>query len=1087
MSLYSQASHGHQKTQAPACQFLVLLLFFPRFPDARSVTPVNTSWATIPTGYFGGAKNGTRSDADIAALAQMRLVFIEKWEGPCWDECLANSSLTPPIPCSSSCDEEQYQLGTIARIKAKNPGVATAFYLNSLYDFPYYQLTGEMAAANFHLRDVNGSVIGMQNDNGMQHIPIFDWGNPGAVAKFLAYHRMLQAQGSDGTFPDKPNVFAFEKKDGANKGWWVCENPDGPPSKHKWSDACGEITAAQATAYNVGKLQVLEGLYVLYGKAGALGCTSGSPMPGTKWPVLFQSSSALGHEPMQDPIKEHTALAKRLTQPKGSTYAYFMMGDSGSTAMTCGCTPDQVVRFLLIAVEGAVLGCNGVGPSDKHLVPPVDWWTRPLGAPLGPPRRRKGMPHETIVERAFASGTIVSYDTQGGNGSIVWGNNALTTRGTANVERPTTNKNCSSSPAWPAPFCATQQYLLPGVGFPHAGDGGAALKNTNSTAACCCHCVQSPSCFGWTLNRGMQTCFLKGAAVVNASRTADPHCISAIMPPRPPPPPFVPPYPTPALAKNVLFLAVDDMRPNLGAYNFSAYGRVGDPGVKSHSPHLDKLAGEGMLFSRAYVQYSFCSPSRNSFMSGRRPDTTKVWEFLDHFREPAVGGDAWVTLPQFFKEHGYATYGAGKLYHPNMPPNNDVPLSWSPETLYVTPHDDNFTCAFQGPQLIGKQDLPPAKHYVWCEINTAANSSTLYGQKVRDACIAHLRLAKNASASARPFFVGCGFHKPHAPYHAPREFFDALPPPSTMGLPLDPYAPVGMPDVAWHPYADTGMGKLIGMTPAFNGTVNLTKLQVWRRAYYAAISYTDHNIGMVLNELDALGMAENTIVVVFGDHGYQLGEHATWSKMTNFELGVRIPLIIRAPFYPTSAGKESSVLAEMVDIYPTLADLAGLPPPRSVRGAEGINGTSLAPVFHATTVDDATGARLRAVSRALKRAAFSQFAKIGASAGPGFPWGTSVRPEFHRNQTELMGYTVRTDEWRYTAWFRFDNDTNRAGNQFGRVLINESLGTELYDHRGDTCMWLDWPGENLNLVNFTAHAATVKALHAQLLDYIQLK
>ena len=159
-----------------ACFHLIVLL---KSTTGRSVTPINTSWATIPTGYFGGAKNGTRSDAEIAILARMRVVFIEKWEGPCWDECLANSSSSPPVPCSASCDEEQYQLGTIARIKARNPDVATAFYLNSLYDFPYYALAGEMAAEDFHLRDVNGTVIGMENDNGMKHIPLFDWGNDG--------------------------------------------------------------------------------------------------------------------------------------------------------------------------------------------------------------------------------------------------------------------------------------------------------------------------------------------------------------------------------------------------------------------------------------------------------------------------------------------------------------------------------------------------------------------------------------------------------------------------------------------------------------------------------------------------------------------------------------------------------------------------------------------------------------------------------------------------------------------------------------------------------------------------------------------
>jgi hypothetical protein len=286
-------------------------------------------------------------------------------------------------------------------------------------------------------------------------------------------------------------------------------------------------------------------------------------------------------------------------------------------------------------------------------------------------------------------------------------------------------------------------------------------------------------------------------------------------------------------------------------------------------------------------------------------------------------------------------------------------------------------------------------------------------------------------------------------------------------LPVDMFAPVGMPEVAWHPYADvTGMDEC----PAFNGTVNTTRLRVYRRSYYAAIAFQDYNIGVILDKLDALGHTNNTVVVLFGDHGYQLGEHDTWAKMTNFELGVHIPLMIRAPWMHNSVGKQTAVLAEMVDVYPTLAALAGLPDPTSVKGSEGINGTSLAPVF----ADPA--------ATAVKSAAFSQFAKDNI--------GTGVNPKFARNQTQLMGYTIRTDEWRYTAWFRFDNRTGGGGGDYpyGRVMVNSSsLGTELYDHRGDTSMWLDFPGENVNVVGNVEHAKLVESLHQRLLDYIQLK
>ena len=201
--------------------------------------------------------------------------------------------------------------------------------------------------------------------------------------------------------------------------------------------------------------------------------------------------------------------------------------------------------------------------------------------------------------------------------------------------------------------------------------------------------------------------------------------------------------------------------------------------------------------------------------------------------------------------------------------------------------------------------------------------------------------------------------------------------------------------------------------------------------------------------------------------GYQLGEHDTWAKMTNFELGVHIPLIMRAPWKRQSVGKHTAVLAEMVDVYPTLADLAGLPDPKGLPGSDGINGTSLAPAFSDPS------------NTAIKTAAFSQFAKNNI--------GTGVQPKFARNQTQLMGYSIRTDKWRYTAWFKFDNRTWLPGNKYGRVLVDSNLGRELYDHREDTCLWLDFPGENRNLVDEPEHEDLVAELHQRVVDFIQIK
>ena len=190
-----------------------------------------------------------------------------------------------------------------------------------------------------------------------------------------------------------------------------------------------------------------------------------------------------------------------------------------------------------------------------------------------------------------------------------------------------------------------------------------------------------------------------------------------------------------------------------------------------------------------------------------------------------------------------------------------------------------------------------------------------------------------------------------------------------------------------------------------------------------------------------------------------------WSKMSNSELGVHVPLIIRAPWKMHSIGKRTNVLAELVDLYPTLSSLAGLPDPRSA--GEMVNGTTLEPVF-----DEPDDLGRERVGATIKDAAYSQFAKRNL---------TDVHPEFSRNETKLMGYTVRTSLWRYTAWFPFDVQNMRP------ITDGCNLGTELYDHAGDTGMWLDFPGEERNMVDDAEHQAVVAELHQKVLDFIQLR
>jgi len=508
--------------------------------------------------------------------------------------------------------------------------------------------------------------------------------------------------------------------------------------------------------------------------------------------------------------------------------------------------------------------------------------------------------------------------------------------------------------------------------------------------------------------------------------------------------------------KNVLFIVVDDLRPNIGAYNFSLNG-------VSHTPHMDQLAKDGLTFKRAYVQFPFCAPSRNSFMTGRRPDATRAFNFLDDFRQTGIG-EHWQTLPEYFKNHDYLTYGEGKLFHHHLPKDDDHPRSWSEPIpavaslaqisgkTYVEVDEGSTVrvCALQEPAgNIGKP--------TFCAVNISADETDINLQlpdmKTRDRCIANLRHAHGAGGN---FFIGCGFIKPHVPWEMPLEFFERIP--EDVPMPAMSNATLGMPDVAWHTPADI-MGMLCRSPtaefrdPAMDPVIQ-RRGQVYRRAYYAAVAFVDDSIGRVVKELDNLGHRDDTVVIVFGDHGWHLGEHNLWGKFSNFELDLRIPTFMRAPWLTSATGKVTNVLAEAVDFYPTLAELAGLPDPTSM-GEEHISGVSLARVFE------------NPGDIGFKSAAFSQTAKQTVSR-PFAYWPIPPRKEIG-----LMGYSMRTDTWRYTAWFQFDGE---------KPILDTALARELYAHVDDDSPF-DSSSENVNVLQ--EHEAEAATLHRDLLRHIE--
>jgi iduronate 2-sulfatase len=410
---------------------------------------------------------------------------------------------------------------------------------------------------------------------------------------------------------------------------------------------------------------------------------------------------------------------------------------------------------------------------------------------------------------------------------------------------------------------------------------------------------------------------------------------------------------------NVLFIAVDDLRPELGCYGAD----------HMHTPHLDRLARQGMIFDRAYCQVAVCNPSRSSVLSGSRPDSTGIFDNQHFLRSqmPDV-----VTLPQHFKNHGYLSLSLGKVFHHSEREPGDDPLSWSEPAWY---HGEPYRHWF------AQESLDLVKHLKSlpneqrprliraAPVEAADESDDVYpdGQLALQA-IATLQRLKT---EGKPFFLAMGFVKPHLPFTCPQKYWD-LYPADSIQLPQDSARPAMSPQQAFHNNYEL---RSYGTVPAEGEITTAMALQLIR-GYRACISFMDAQLGRVLEALDRLALRDQTIIVLWGDHGYHLGEQSVWTKMTNFEHGTRVPLLVSVPNLKT-AGQRSTALVELVDLYPTLADLCGLPLPSHLEG------TSFKPLL-----DDP--------DRAWKKAAFSDYVRTG-------------KPPYR-------GRSIRTAEWRYTEW-----------------------------------------------------------------------
>ena len=498
------------------------------------------------------------------------------------------------------------------------------------------------------------------------------------------------------------------------------------------------------------------------------------------------------------------------------------------------------------------------------------------------------------------------------------------------------------------------------------------------------------------------------------------------------------------LLKNVLFIAIDDLRPELGTYGYDF--------VKS--PNIDALAARSIVFERAYCQVAVCSPSRASLLTGRRPDTNHVWRI--------AGDEYWrqytnaTTIPQYFKENGYVSVGMGKIFHPGAPSgNDDIDYSWSLPYYHSPLQVTNRTSSWWSFEGYKDNQLPDGQ--------------------IADNAIETLKQLKNnmSEGNKSPFFLAVGFHKPHLPFLAPKKYYDMYPPADQVDLPKNPDVPKDFPPIA------RGIGEITSyddIKPFFDMSKCSTDVQAsfygkecripddytrkLRRAYYACISYTDAQVGRVIDELNDLGFADNTVIVLWADHGWQLGEHNHWTKHTNFEDATHVPFMIHVPGV-TDKGIRTKALVELIDIFPSITELAGLDVPPMCPEDNNkllacVEGTSITPL-------------LKNPDQPWKKAAFSQYSRPSA--------GMTVipnEPAFSKDEhgENVMGYSLRVDQYHFIEWYRFNRTTATPN-------WTDIWGTELYNHTEPVVFFND---ENVNLANQPGMKSLVEELRKMIQD-----
>ncbi|PHN06556.1 sulfatase [Flavilitoribacter nigricans] len=491
-----------------------------------------------------------------------------------------------------------------------------------------------------------------------------------------------------------------------------------------------------------------------------------------------------------------------------------------------------------------------------------------------------------------------------------------------------------------------------------------------------------------------------------------------------------------AQPRNILFIAVDDLKPLLGAYGCDYM----------HTPNMDRLARMGASFLNAQVQQAVCGPSRASIMTGAYPDRTRVWDLHTDFRKSAP---ELISMPEYLISQGYTSTGIGKIYHKGSSSPGHDGKSWS--IPHVIP--DNYESPDGRPALNTYQDKKVKKQirqltaeakvagikgngkirsHVLERIKPSTEATDVPDNAYQDGLYTEeaIRRLQSLQAAGDPFFLAVGFQRPHLPFVAPKKYWDLY---DREDIELAAFRQLaeGTPKIAYHSFGELRSYTDIDNDLGVGDELPVAKQKELIHGYMACVSYIDAQVGKLLDALEALSMLDNTLIVLWGDHGFHLGDHTLWCKHSNFEQATRIPLLFAGP--GVAAGTVVRAPIELVDVFPTLFDLAGVDLPARV------DGKSLAPLMDSdpgTTVE--------------KDYAISQY---------------------HRGK-KVMGYSLRTERYRLTQWY---DNSYRSFKPLGNSKL---VGVELYDYETD-------PNERRNLADLANYREIKKELEQKLATHLQ--